>query len=353
LAFAGLGFASFKDFASPAGPFNISTESGPIRLNSNENPYGPSPAARKAIAGAVNISNRYQWTMIDELAAAIAGKNKLKDENVLVGAGSTEVIDTVIQLVAEKKGSFVMAGLTYGPWAKNAERLGLQKIAVPLKADKSYDLPAMLAAIRADTKMIHICNPNNPTGSVCGRNELLAFINEAGKKAMVLVDEAYIDYADDLSVAELVKENENLVLVRTFSKIHGLAGARIGYALAHPSVIEQLSRLRTWTNAAVGAPSMAAALASLGDDAFLKACKELNTKARQFSIEELKKLNIPSIASHTNFIYFSLLNYKADYFDRLKIHNISGTRYYEEQGKWSRITVGTMDEMKQFINALS
>lgn len=147
-------------------------------------------------------------------------------------------------------------------------------------------------------------------------------------------------------------ENKNLIIAKTFSKIYGLAGARIGYALAHPETINEMSQLQFATNGSISTTAASGALASLKDNKFVAETISLNAEARKYTIEQLENLKIPCIPSHTNFIYFSLENYKKDFFAHLEKHNILGTKIYEEKGKWSRITIGTMKEMKQFIKAL-
>lgn len=353
LIIAGIGLAKLEVIASPKASYlPQSTNDGPVRLSSNENPYGPSPMARKAMTGTINSSNRYQWKMIRELMSAIAAKNNVTDENVLVGAGSTQMIDSVVQFAALQKGNCIIAEPTFSRWANSAEKLGLQKISVPLTTDKRNDLPAMLNAINKDTKLVYLCNPNNPTGTICNYDSLLSFIKQATKSTLILVDEAYLDYTNETSLGNLVTENENLIIVKTFSKIYGLAGARIGYALGHKKTIEQINQLQSGANIGIGAVSMAGALASLKDIDFVKESYTQNAKARDFTIEQLERSSITCIPSHTNFIYFSLANYKKDFFDQLKTHNIEGTEIFEENGKWSRITVGTMDDMKKFIVAV-
>ena len=324
----------------------------PIRLSSNENPYGPSPLARAAMIENVNISNRYNWELSTELIKAVAKKNNISTSNILLGAGSTEILDLVTRLSSSKKGSFLIADPSYSYWTEAAEKLGLKKITVPLTKNKQLDLGAMLKAIQSDTRLIYICNPNNPTGSIADRAELVKFINEACKKAIVLIDEAYIDYTSQESLSSLAIENKNLIIAKTFSKIYGLAGARIGYAIANNKTIEQLSELKSWASGSISVASTAAALAALNDEKFVLDALSLNKNARQFTIENLKKLNLVCIPSNTNFIYFSLNNYKKDFFEQLKNNNIIGTKIYEEQGKWTRITVGTMEEMQKFISAI-
>lgn len=324
----------------------------PIRLSSNENPYGPSPMARAAMSEYISASNRYSWELGPELIAALAQKNQLAAGHLMLGTGSTEVLDLASRLAALNKGSFIMSFPTYPFWSATLENLGLKKISIPLTADKKNDLSAMLNAIQPDTQLIYLCNPNNPTGTICKHDELVHFVQEASKKAWVLIDEAYIDFTSEPSLSYLVTENKKLVIARTFSKIYGLAGARIGYAMANPATIEQLSRMQSWPNGGISVVSAAAALASLKDEKFVKETHALNQKARSFTIEQMERLHIPCITSYTNFIYFSLVNHQQDFFAQLKQHNIAGTGIYEEQGKWSRITVGTLPEMQKLVNAI-
>jgi histidinol-phosphate aminotransferase len=353
LVAAGLGMVQFKTAAAiPDYEIDTSSENDPIRLSSNENPYGPSPEAVLAMKESIRNSNRYNWNSTTDLISAIAKKNKATPDNILVGAGSTEIIDTSVQFFALQKGSFIVASPSYTSWAKAVEKTGFRKITVPLSPDKKHDLTGMLQAIEPDTKMIYLCNPNNPTGTICETEALISFIRAATKKVTVVVDEAYLDFTNQPSLSNLAVENRNLVVVKTFSKIHGLAGARIGYAIAHTETIQLISQQQTWANGGISVASRAAAMASLKDEDFTKKCFALNQDARRFSIEQLEKLNITCIPSHTNFIYFSLTNYKKDFFSLLKDNNIQGTGIYEENGKWTRITVGTMEEMQKFIVAI-
>ena len=353
LGVAGIGLANFNSFASPAqGFFKFGLDNFPIKLSSNENPYGPSPFARTAMIDNLNISNRYNWQLTTELIEALAKKNNVAADNILMGAGSTEILDLVAKFAALETGSFIIADPSYAYWTETAQKLGLKKITVPLTEDKKLDLDAMLKAIKPDTKLIYVCNPNNPTGTICDRGKLIEFITEVTKKAIVLIDEAYLDFTAQQSLSSLVIENKNLVVAKTFSKIYGLAGARIGYAIANTKTLEQLSELQSWVNGSISVVSTAAALASLKDEKFVSETYSLNQKARQFTIEQLEKLNLVCIPSYSNFIYFSLTNYKKDFFEQLKTNNIIGTKIYEEQGKWTRITIGTMQEMQKFISAI-
>lgn len=353
LGIAGLGIIPFEGFAIPTKE-DLTEERtvGPIRLRSNENPYGPSELARKAMSDRIHDSNRYNWELYDELIGRIAEKHALTDQHIVLGAGSSEILNLAALYCSKRTGNLIIAATTFDYWTITAENAGLSKIAIPLTADKKHDLAAMLNAIDADTRLVYICNPNNPTGTICGSDALVNFITEATKRTKVLVDEAYLDYTDQPSLANLVAENKNIIVAKTFSKIYGLAGSRIGYALAHPETIQEMNQLQFSANGSVSIASASGAIASLKDSKFVAATILLNAAARKYTIEQLELLQIRCIPSHTNFVYFSLENYRKDFFEQLKKDNILGTKIYEETGKWSRITIGTMQEMKQFIKAL-
>ncbi len=353
LGVASIGLTNLQSFASPTHDFlKYNLEDLPIKLSSNENPYGPSPLARNAMIENITISNRYNWQLTSNLIDALAKKNNVAADNILLGAGSTEILDLIARFAAQEKGKLIIADPSYAYWTDTAQKLGLSKITIPLTADKKHDLTAMFLAVKPDTRLIYICNPNNPTGTICDRNALVAFINKATKNAIVLVDEAYIEFTDQQSLCGLATQNKNLIIVKTFSKIYGLAGARVGYAVANTTTLEKLSEIQSWVNGSISVPSTAAALASLKDERFVSTTYSLNEKARQYTIDELEKLGLNCIPSHSNFIYFSLINYKKDFFQQLKKNNIVGTKIYEEKGKWTRITVGTMEEMQKFMGSL-
>ncbi len=347
-----IGAGQLNAFAGPATSRSTTDSNQPVRLSSNENPYGPSPLARAAMAESIAASNRYNWNTASDLISAIARKNNVTDENILIGPGSTEILDLSTRLWEYPEGNFIIANPSYSSWTKTAELSGLRKIAVPLTSDKRHDLPGMLAAIKPGTRFVYVCNPNNPTGTICDYESLATFIKEATKKVPVIADEAYLDYTTQRSLSGLVSDNKNLIVIKTFSKIYGLAGARTGYAISHKDTIDKLSRLQTWPNGGISVVSRAGAIASLKDNDFVRQCYAKNEEVRKYTMEQLARLNITCILTHTNFIYFSLTNYSKDFFGLLKSNNIQGTDIFEAAGSWSRITVGSMQEMQQFVAAI-
>lgn len=353
LGIVGLGIIPFERFAIPTKEDLIEEKNGNlIRLRSNENPYGPSPLARKAFADNVTISNRYNWEIEAQIIAAIALKNSVKEENILLGAGSTEILDLAAKWASLGKDNYVIADPSYDYWTVTLDTLGLTKNKVPLTPDKKINLQAMLQAVNKETKLVYICNPNNPTGTICERSELVNFVSSIPLTTLVLIDEAYLEFTQQQSLSNLIDTYPNLIIAKTFSKIYGLAGARIGFAMASNTMINNLASMQSNTNNSVSVLSKLAAMASLKDNKFVSDCHSLNKATRDYTISELKKLNCECIESNTNFIYFSLANFKKDYFKLLENNSIQGTRIYEENGKWTRITVGTMEEMKKFILAL-
>ncbi len=325
---------------------------GELRLHANENPYGPSNLARKAMAEAIGNSNCYPWEVTTRLREKIAGIYGLNRDNIMMGAGSSEILGIVAQHAALKKGNAIAADPTFGIWFTSAQRSGLDIIKVPLDGAKKHDLQRMKEHVNDQTRLVYICNPNNPTGTVIPSTDLKNFISEVSKRTLILLDEAYTEYSDETSLAALVKDNPNLVIAKTFSKIYGLAGARIGYAMAQTDVIRQLNELQPWANAGASAVSLAGAIASLDDHNFVTTSKEKNSDARDMVSRSFGELQIPYIPSHTNFLYYSVSKQKKDLLSALAANNIRAGRITEANGSWSRISIGTADDMKQFLNVV-
>ncbi len=353
LGIAGLSVGQLKPFASPI-PEYLLSEPGdnPIFLDLNENPYGPSPLAKIAMRQNLNISNRYNWKLSLKLVSSISDKINLDSSNILMGAGATEILNLVLRYTALQKGSFILSDPTYDSWTRSVQLLGCSKIAIPLTKDKCHDLDAIIKAIKPDTGLIYICNPNNPTGTICERSNLVSLLNKIPESVILLVDEAYLDYSNQQSLSDLVPGNKNLIVVKTFSKIYGFAGGRIGYAIANTDVVSELWQLQSWPPESISVVSVIGATAALKDKKFVDESNYLNEKVKKYTTEKLESLNIKCIPSQTNFIYFSLSDYNKDYFKQLENNNIIGTGIYEKQGQWTRITIGTSREMETFIAAL-
>lgn len=320
-----------------------------IKISSNENPYGPSPAAREAMVRAVAGSNRYPWPVTAALRERIGAFYGLSRDHVLVGAGSSELLGVVAALAAASPGELVAGFPTFKLWFNAAEQFGLRLRHVPLTPDKRHDLPAMEAAIGPDTRLVYLVNPHNPTGTLLPEAELRAAVSRMCRSTLVLLDEAYIEYTGGPGLTDLVQDHPNLIIARTFSKIHGLAGARAGYVLAHPDTIGAMTRWQAWPNAGMSAVTLAGAMASLDDHAFMDMVRRRNAEVRSMVTRELEGMGLQVIPSQTSFLYYDTSPLRGDLAEAATAANIHGVRTYEEGTPWRRTSVGTMPEMERFL----
>jgi len=245
----------------------------PIVLCWNENPYGPSPAARLAVSHAIADGCRYPDEELPGLVQALARHEGVGTDHIVTGTGSGELLRALGLLASRDGGEVIAAAPTYRELTEYARRRGAALKSVPLDARHRHDLPAMSAAISSRTRAIYICNPNNPTGTAVPAAEIRDFVRSVPLPVTVIVDEAYMDFATDgavSTVADLVPGERRLVVLRTFSKIHGMAGLRCGYALARPDVAAELAGARMTTP---NVCAVRAALASLTDRAFRSDCR--------------------------------------------------------------------------------
>ncbi len=356
LATLGLGI-SLKTMANEEGiTKNYGIENGLINLGANENPYGISEKAKKAIIDFINLSNRYAFNVaaLQPFKKGLADHYKVNQDQILITAGSGEALNLLARHY--NKGNLVTANPTFAVLPSTSKKIGTKVIEVPLTNDKVHDLPAMLAAITDDTALVYIVNPANPTATIVTPDALKSFCIEASKKAMVVVDEAYIDFLDapiNESMMGLIDQHPNIIIVKTFSKIHAMAGLRIGFIIGHSNAIKQLEQ-NNFTNSqfAVSNLSVAAAMASLNDEDHKLMSKQKNEVARNFTQSTFKDLNIHFIPSYTNFIFFSLGNYKTDFAKDMLQQNILLRSGDYADGKWARVSIGTMPEMQQFAKLM-
>jgi histidinol-phosphate aminotransferase len=329
---------------------------GLINLGSNENPYGISPMAKQAIMEQISESNRYQYNVngVKDFKTKLGSYLGVAAENLLVTAGSIEGLTLLGRYFTN--GNIVTATPTYATLPATSKRLGVEVKEVALTNEKAHDLVGMLSAINSNTQLVMVVNPANPTATMIKPPEVRNFCEEASKKTTVLVDEAYIDFLDapdNESMVGLVNKNPNILVIRTFSKIHGMAGLRIGYIVGHPSLIKKLEeKYFNLSHFQLSNLSMAAALASLQDEGHRESCKQKNAAARKFAFDEIKKLNYRCYPSYTNFIFFHLGNYSGDFSQYMLKQNIILRSNDYPDGKWCRVSVGTMEEMKQFSSVL-
>jgi histidinol-phosphate aminotransferase len=333
---------------SPVGSVAAATV---VRLSSNENPYGPSPTALKAMNDAFGLSCRYPDEHNDELVDALAKLNGVSRDQILLGDGSGEILKLCADtFTGPKLGKLVAADPTFEAILNHAKVNGAEVVKVSLTPSFSHDLPKMEKA--AKEGLVYICNPNNPTASITPKNELREFIAKAPRRTMILVDEAYYHYADSPdyeSVVPLIKDYPNLIVARTFSKIYGMAGLRCGYCLAHRETIERMRPHQPWDS--VNIMALAAAVASLNDpDQVANGCR-LNSEARAFVTSELNAIGYKQIPSQANFIMIDVKRPAAPLIEAMKQRSVQVGRLFPALPNHMRVTIGKKTEMETFLSA--
>jgi len=324
-----------------------------IKLNSNESPYGISEDTRQAIIGSIDRSNRYPHRHYPELKELIAEREKISPENIILGAGSTEVMTTLIHLYGVR-GVTMAADPTYFDFVWYAEKADCPLHLVPLNGNFEHDLQAMEQRIDPNTSLIYICNPNNPTGSITPGAELRSFCERASEKAPVVVDEAYHELVEDgtyASMLDLVREGKNVVVTRTFSKIFGLAGLRVGYGIGRPDIVEDLERIGR-NFAPIAWLSLKAAIASYNNVEFTQYVRQKNKEVKSYLYNELKRQGLAHIPSHTNFVLFRVNRDSQEMAKEFESRNVLIRPFQFNNDNWIRVSLGTMEETQAFVSVL-
>jgi histidinol-phosphate aminotransferase len=329
-------------------------DEGWLLLGSNENAYGPSPKAREAMQEAVIRGNRYADTK--PLVADIAAFRGVASENVVLGAGSAEVLGLAALAFAKPSTDVVAATPTFNVLQAMARRIGANVVEVSLDADLRHDVGKMASAVSATTSVVYVCNPNNPTGTKLEASQLRAFCEELSKKAVVVVDEVYHDFLPDTqkdpSLIPLAAQNPNVVVVRSFSKLYGLAGMRVGYGIAHPETAKKLIAMQAWSANAISQVSMAAARASLQDQAFVRLANEKIAEGRAIVSSYLKKENIFHPQSYANVIYFETTKFPKEFAKTMEAKKVIVRDGTALGRPFCRVSMGTVEEMRQFVEIL-
>jgi histidinol-phosphate aminotransferase len=321
------------------------------RLNANENPYGPAPEVLKAISDSVGMGNRYGHADAETLIKMIADKEGVTPDHIMLGPGSTDLLEKVAISRFIKGGNIIAADPSYMSIVNTAQALGATFKPVQLAADYSHDLEGMANAVDADTKLVYVCNPNNPTGSITNASKLRTFCTEVSSKTPVFVDEAYLEFLEDPaseSMVGLVAEGKDVIVARTFSKIHGMAGLRIGYIVATPERIESVTSLVRSTMG-LCVTSLKGAIASMKQTAFMSQCKENNTGCREYVHQEITALGYDIIPSYTSFMIFPI-RMEGKAFMKSMYDEGVGIRVFDIYDKdWCRVSMGTKEEMEYFV----
>jgi histidinol-phosphate aminotransferase len=340
--------------ALAAAPVQASTsaQAGPtIRLYLNENPYGPSDRAKQAMRDALDDGWMYSHEDAAHLRRLIAAKEGLKPENVFICEGSTELL-RIAGMVFCGDGREIVAGLpTFTAMPQYASRSGGVVRWVELNGDMQLDLAAMDAKVNERTGAVYICNPNNPTGSAVDSDQLRGFIEAASQRTLVVVDEAYIDLADDpekMAMTDQLRLGRNVLIARTFSKMHGLAGLRIGYGLARPEIVRRLEEMRMSIPNRMG---LKAAIASYQDAEFQEYSRKMVRAALAYTCGVFDKMKLRYAPTQANFVLFDTGHSGAEFATFLRERHIMVNPVFEPYDSWCRVSMGRMEHMEAFAVA--
>jgi histidinol-phosphate aminotransferase len=316
-----------------------------IRIDSNENPLGPGASAREAAAAMVAQGGRYCDWLTDDLVKALAEMEGLKVEQIRVYAGSSEPLHHSVAAFVSAQRSYVTAdpGYEAGMFAANA--VGAKVVKVPLTKTYAHDVKAMLAAA-PDAGVFYVCSPNNPTGTLTSHSDIEYLVDNKPKGSIVLVDEAYIHFSDATSVMDLVKAGKDIMLLRTFSKLYGMAGLRCGAVFARPDLLEKMENYGGGNFMPVTA--VAAATASLKDAQLVPERKRINAKVRGEVFAWLDRNGYSYIPSESNCFMLDTKKPARAAIDAMAKQNVIIGRIWPVMPTYTRITVGTSAEMEQF-----
>ncbi len=322
---------------------------GPIRLNRNENPYGPSARVFEAMRGSLNGANRYP-DATESLVKKIAETHGVEPQQIILGCGSTEILHMAAAAFLGPGVKLVTASPTFDSLARFARRWGTKVVAVPLRKDYAHDLAAMLAQTDAVTGLVYICNPNNPTGSITPRKEIEEFLAKLPETAHVLIDEAYHHYvggtASYASFIDRPVKDPRVIVSRTFSKIHGLAGLRVGYAAGSKEGIERVAG--DGMQFSVNTMALRAAAAALDDAAYVKTSAQRNANDRQELYNQANARMLRAIDSQANFAMLNVARPAASVIEHFSKNNVLVAPPVAGMNEYIRVSLGTPREMREF-----
>lgn len=327
--------------------------SGPVRLDSNENAYGPCKKAIDAMSAAWASANRYPFREYDGLVERIARYHTVKPAQVLVGAGSTEVLRAAALAFTGPGKQVIQALPTFEAIGEYAKSVGTKVISLRLDKRWGHDLPAVLAAAQAAPSLVYICNPNNPTGSLTLRQEIEDFIRKMPANCYVLIDEAYHHFAEQSgdyeSFIDRPVDNDRVIVARTFSKVYGLAGLRIGYGIASPKLIERMRPFLTQDG--LNNIAIPAAIASLDDNESLRLAIARNRDDRQEFFNHCQGRRLKPIDSHANFYMMNIFHPAPQAIEIFRQNNVLIGRHFPPLDTYIRVSLGTPHEMQAFWDA--
>jgi histidinol-phosphate aminotransferase len=338
----------------------LNSPDAPIRLNSNENPVGPSAHAVEAMLASLPRAGRYTDKAPGSETAFIAAAAKANDvaaENVTWSPGSGELLAAAVRAFTSASRPLVTAWPSFETPHQTATKLGIPVKEVALDAGLALDVDKMIAASKG-AGLVFFCNPNNPTGTVHGGkvvSDFIARVHADSPDTVILIDEAYHDYVTDptyASMAPVAIANPNIIVTRTLSKAHGMAGVRVGYAIGQRATIRTLSRQRL--GLALSVPGAAAGIASLEDAAHIADERTRNTAVREYAVRELKKLHVDIVPSNANFLFVNIGRAAAPFREACAKDNVLvGREFPPYENTHCRISLGTMPEMQRAMSVFA
>ena len=346
---AATAFGSSTTFAAP----QTRTDLGPhpkdaVSIDANENPLGPCTTAREAVAKITPQGGRYSDWLTRDLIATFAAMEGVKPEYVRAFPGSGGPLHyTVLSFTSPAK-SYVTADPGYESGMHGAEVAGARVVKVPLTKTYAHDIKAMLAAA-PDAGLFYVCSPNNPTGSLTSHSDIEYLVANKPKGSVVMVDEAYIHFSDGTSALDLVKADKDVVILRTFSKIYGMAGLRAGFAIARPDLLEKISKRSGWNPMPITA--VAAATASLNHDGLISERKQINTRTREETFAWLASKKYAFVPSQSNCFMVDTKRPAKEAIAAMAAQNVFIGRVWPVWPTHVRVTVGTPEEMEKFREA--
>ncbi|MGM0509151.1 MAG: histidinol-phosphate transaminase [Fusobacteriota bacterium] len=321
-----------------------------IKLASNENPIGTSSKVKESIKNGLDNLSSYPNGLAYELRKKLATKFQIEEDNFIFGSGVDEVLEILFFTFLEENDDIIFADPSFAEYARYATMIGANPIKIPLK-DYKHDLKAMEEAVGKDTKIILICNPNNPTGTIVEKEEVESFLEKIPEDILVVFDEAYFEYAavseDYPNSMKYLEKYKNVMTLRTFSKAYGLAGLRIGFGVADREIIEAMERVRLPFNTT--SLSQLGAIAALDDDDHIQKSVALNEKGKEYLYTELSKLGLEYIETYANFIYVKIDEPGKDLFEKMIK---KGVIIRAMKGNFVRISIGTQKQNEILIQKL-
>ena len=321
----------------------------PVRMMFNENPYGPSQIARRAMRKAFEESNLYSMRGAKgEFKELMAKLNGVSPDHIAVGFGSGEILKKAALMNGIDKGELLSPSLTFETINRYAKTMKSNVNRIPMNKNIDIDLNRMNENVNNKTKMVYLCNPNNPTGSLMNTDDLESFCSQVSKKSIVFVDEAYHEYVTDSkyrSMIDLVKSGKNVIISRTASKVHGLAGLRVGFAITTPQIAKRLESYLTDSLNIIG---LRAAIASYKDKRFQNFSIDMNNKAKKVVAEYLDTKGIQYLDSQTNFMFIKTDIEISDFQPAMEKHGVLVGRPFPPFTNWCRLSMAKPEEMQKF-----